>query len=83
MLNRVASFYQFQPLHNPASAAAGLRALCESLGLAGSVLISVEGINGTLAGRPENIEQAARVLQQGTGCIPAFGRLELKFSAAG
>ena len=56
--------------------------ICADLELKGSVLLAREGINGTLAGSAEAIEELTRQLRDG----PLFGgrldNLELKFSAA-
>ncbi len=48
-------FYKYVPLAEPARFADEQRALCVSLGLKGRVLIAGEGINGTLAGPTEAI----------------------------
>ena len=47
------------------------------------MLVSPEGINGTLAGAPENIDAFVEILRQETAERPAFTNVELKFSTAG
>lgn len=47
---KVASFYRFLDVGDPASFRAGLEARCRELGLLGTVLVASEGVNGTLAG---------------------------------
>ena len=55
-------FYKYVPIAEPAQFADAQRALCVSLGLKGRVLIASEGINGTLAGPAEGInEYSARL----------------------
>jgi UPF0176 protein len=83
MFNRVASFYQFLRVHEVVILRSRLQSLCEGLALAGSIIVSAEGINGTLAGPATGIDQFITVLQQGADGIPAFTALELKFSSAG
>src|ERR1700733_11154780 len=79
---KVAAFYQFAALPDFRDLREPLRAICADLKLKGSVLLAREGINGTLAGRAEAIEELIRELRDG----PLFGgrldNLELKFSAA-
>ncbi len=55
MTYRVAAFYQFAALPDFRALREPLRALCAALELKGSVLLAAEGINGTLAGRDEDI----------------------------
>ena len=50
-------FYKYVPIADPAEFASAQRALCSSLGLKGRVLIASEGINGTLAGPAEAVNQ--------------------------
>jgi UPF0176 protein len=82
MPSRVAAFYQFAALPDFRELRDPLRALCARLGLKGSVLLAHEGINGTLAGGPEAVDEMVGELRDG----PLFGgridNLELKFSRA-
>ncbi len=79
---KVAAFYQFAALPDFRDLREPLRATCAELALKGSVLLAREGINGTLAGHAEAIDELTRQLRDG----PLFGgrldNLELKFSAA-
>jgi UPF0176 protein len=79
---KVAAFYQFAPLPDFRDLREPLLALCGNLGLKGSVLLAHEGINGTLAGRPEAIDELVRELRDGDLFGGRLDRLELKFSAA-
>ena len=59
-----------------------LRAICVRLGLKGSVLLAHEGINGTLAGHADAIDEMVDELQHGALFGGRLDRLELKFSLA-
>ncbi|MDQ6655876.1 MAG: rhodanese-related sulfurtransferase [Verrucomicrobiota bacterium] len=48
-------FYKYVPIADPQAFAAEQRELCASLGLSGRLLIATEGINGTLAGPVDEI----------------------------
>jgi UPF0176 protein len=82
MNNKVAAFYQFRPVPDPAALRESLEAFCATRPLWGSVIIAAEGINGTLAGPDAAIDALAAALRDGTFGI-AFDYLELKFSRAG
>jgi UPF0176 protein len=70
-------FYQYVPLADPAKIAATQRALCTRLGLKGRVLLAHEGINGTLAGPPEGIDEYIAALRADV----RFADIEFKVSA--
>ena len=79
---RVAAFYQFISLPEPAALREPLRLFCAGLGLKGTILLAPEGINGSLAGVPEAIEEFAEGLRNGAVVARVFERLEIKFSGA-
>jgi UPF0176 protein len=81
MSYKVAAFYQVAPLPDFRDLREPLRALCSDLGLKGSVLLAHEGINGTLAGSPEAIDQFVGALRHGDLFGGRLDRLELKFSS--
>ena len=82
MAYKVAAFYQFAPLPDFRDLREPLRALCRDLELRGSVLLAHEGINGTLAGSPEAIDQFVAALRHGDLFGGRLDQLELKFSSA-
>jgi UPF0176 protein len=82
MTYKVAAFYQFAALPDFRDLREPLKALCEALALKGSVLLAGEGINGTIAGNHEAIDQFVAALQQGDLFGGRLDRLELKFSSA-
>src|SRR6202034_1064394 len=59
-----------------------LRALCGNLALKGSVLLAYEGINGTLAGSRDAIDELVATLRHGDLFGGRLDHLELKFSSA-
>lgn len=79
---KVAAFYQFAALPDFRDLRGPLRALCDDLKLKGSVLLAHEGINGTLAGRPTDIDALVPALRRGDLFGARLDRLEAKFSTA-
>ena len=53
---KVAAFYQFLDLQDPAAFRDSLQTQCEQQGLLGTVLVAHEGFNGTLAGTEAGIQ---------------------------
>src|SRR6202047_1589207 len=79
---KVAAFYQcaarryFRRLREP------LRAICAVLELKGGVLLAPEGINGTLAGSAEAVNEMVNALRNADLFGGRLDHLELKFSTA-
>jgi UPF0176 protein len=69
-------FYKYVEIADADVFAGAQRALCESLGLKGRILIAAEGINGTLAGAAENVDRYVSALQ----ADPRFSDIEIKRS---
>jgi len=82
MAYKVAAFYQFASLPDFRELREPLRALCGDLKLKGSVLLAHEGINGTLAGSPEDIDHFVTALRHGDLFGGRLDHPELKFSTA-
>jgi UPF0176 protein len=80
--NKVAAFYQFHAVPDPATLRDRLEALCASLPVWGTIIVAGEGINGTIAGADHNIDALVAALRDGS-LGPAFKALDLKFSRAG
>nr|MDP9128052.1 hypothetical protein [Pseudomonadota bacterium] len=78
MLYTVAALYRFVPIQDPAELRQRLKPVFDDLGLCGTLLIAKEGINGTLAGSAEAIDQMLEILQTETGLT----RDTVKFSEA-
>jgi UPF0176 protein len=79
---KVAAFYQFAGFPDFRELREPLRALCARLGLRGSVLLAHEGINGTLAGDAEAIDELVGEMRDGALFGGRLDHLELKFSQA-
>jgi UPF0176 protein len=78
------SFYRFTPLPRPHQIGAVLRELVSvqaAGGLAGSILVAAEGINGMLAGSPAAVERFERGLQHEPDLAGAFTGIAFKHSS--
>ncbi len=53
---KVASFYRFLDVQGPRAFCDELQALCEKQELLGTILVAIEGFNGTIAGNRESIQ---------------------------
>src|SRR6187402_1070028 len=77
------SFYKFTPLPQPQLAAAVLRELVAGQaagGLAGSILVAAEGVNGMLAGTAAAVERFEQALQHEPAFAGAFTGMAFKHS---
>lgn len=70
-------FYKYGAIAEPAEFAAEQRALCSALGLKGRILIATEGLNGTLAGLREVVDQYVARLR----ADERFADIEIKESS--
>ncbi|GBQ14504.1 sulfurtransferase [Komagataeibacter rhaeticus] len=75
---RVAALYHFTPFADCAGVRTRLLEACHALGIRGILLVAHEGINGTIAGTDEAIEQIVGIIRALPGCTD----LEVKFSRA-
>ncbi|GJE34678.1 rhodanese-related sulfurtransferase [Methylobacterium oxalidis] len=82
MPHTVAALYQFTPLPDAEALVAPLRALCEGLGLTGTLLLAREGINGTVAGSDEAVGAFLAALRAGPLLCGRLDALECKLSRA-
>lgn len=78
MTIQVAALYQFTAFADPASLKAPLLSACETAGTKGTILLAPEGINGTIAGAPSDVEAVLTHIRKLSGCAD----LEVKFSEA-
>ena len=72
---KVILFYVFTPLADPDAIRLWQRDLCESLGLKGRILISTDGINGTVGGELKDVKKYVRKTRQ----YPAFKSIDFKW----
>ncbi|NKE08635.1 MULTISPECIES: rhodanese-related sulfurtransferase [Kocuria] len=75
-VNRILLYYSLTPLPDPQAIALWQRELCERLGLRGRILVSPEGLNGTVGGEVNALKQYAKI----TRSYPGFRGMELKWS---
>lgn len=78
----VAAFYQFVALPDFRELREPLRAFCAARDLKGTILLAGEGINGTIAGSPDTIDDLVEHLRTSAPFAGRFDNLELKFSTA-
>ena len=74
----VAALYKFVQLDDAPDLRAQLQARCDQAGVAGTILLAHEGINGTIAAPVPAMEQVLEWLQTDS----RFDRMSLKFSAS-
>lgn len=75
-VSRIALYYRFVPLADPEAVRLWQRALCRQLGLTGRIIVSVQGINGTVGGPVDAVKQYVKQTRE----HPAFKDLEVKWS---
>lgn len=75
---RVAALYRFTTFADPLTIMRPLSKLCCGLAVKGTLLLAREGINGTIAGTPEAIDQVLDHIR----ALPGCETLELKFADA-
>jgi len=73
---KILLYYVFTPLSDPDAIRLWQRDLCESLGLRGRILISKDGLNGTLGGDLPALKRYVRKTRQ----YPAFAGIDFKWS---
>lgn len=78
MIYTIAALYRFVTVQDTEALRLSLKDAFAALDLCGTLLIAPEGINGTLAGSEEAIEQMLSILNEKTGLT----RDEVKFSTA-
>jgi UPF0176 protein len=72
------AFYRFVRLRDPAQAAVRVRELAHAL--TGSIIVAAEGINGTVAGEVEVVNDFERALRTDAAFSDAFGEIQFKRS---
>ena len=75
MVPKILLFYVFTPLADPDAIRLWQRDLCESLGLKGRILISKDGINGTIGGELKDVKKYVRKTRQ----YPPFKSIDFKW----
>ena len=75
-VSRIALYYRFAPLSDPEAVRLWQRALCRQLGLTGRIIVSPQGINGTVGGPVDAVKQYVKQTRE----HPAFRDLDVKWS---
>lgn len=75
-VHKVLLFYVFTPLSDPDAVRLWQRDLCESLGLGGRIILSKDGMNGTVGGELTAVKKYLRKTRE----YPAFKDVDFKFS---
>ncbi len=78
-VNRILLYYQFTPIADPEAVRLWQHTLCESLGLRGRIIISKDGINGTVGGELNAIKQYRKRTRE----YAPFKSMEFKWSEGG
>lgn len=73
---KILLYYVFTPLADPEAIRLWQRDLCESLGLVGRIVISKDGLNGTVGGDLPDVKRYLRKTRE----YPAFADLDAKWS---
>jgi UPF0176 protein len=63
-MQKILLYYKFAPITDPEAVRLWQRALCEKLNLQGRILISTQGINGTVGGDIEDLKKYAKETKQ-------------------
>ncbi|MGO4692608.1 oxygen-dependent tRNA uridine(34) hydroxylase TrhO [Glaciibacter sp. 2TAF33] len=75
-ISKILLYYVFTPLADPEAVRLWQRDLCESLGLRGRILISTDGLNGTVGGELGALKKYVRKTRD----YPAFKNIDFKWS---
>lgn len=73
---KILLYYAFTPLADPEAVRLWQRDLCRGLGLTGRILISKDGINGTVGGEIASVKKYIRATRD----YPAFHDIDFKWS---
>jgi UPF0176 protein len=78
-MNKIILFYKYISIEYPKQIMKWQHEICQNLGLKGRILISHEGINGTLGGLAENIDEYKNLMST----HELFGDIDFKESSGG
>jgi UPF0176 protein len=73
---KILLFYVFTPLPDPEAIRLWQRDLCESLGLGGRIILSKDGMNGTVGGELKDVKRYIHKTRE----YPAFKNIDFKWS---
>jgi UPF0176 protein len=78
-MNTILLFYKYIDIQHPKHIMKWQQKICSELGFKGRILISHEGINGTLGGTTDNAERYKKIMSE----HPLFGDIDFKDSQGG
>jgi UPF0176 protein len=76
-INKVLLYYGFAPVADPAAVKLWQKTLCQSLNLKGRIIISPDGINGTIGGELNDLKKYVKETKH----YPGFGGIDFKWSS--
>ena len=76
-LQKVLLYYAFTPISDPQAVQLWQQALCESLNIKGRILVSKQGLNGTVGGDMSALKKYVKT----TKSYPGFKKIDFKWSA--
>lgn len=74
--HKILLYYVFRPLSDPIAVSMWQRELCERLGLRGRIIVTPQGINGTVGGEVESLVRYIKA----TKSYPGFRDVDFKWS---
>lgn len=75
-IQKILLYYGFAPIEDPNAVRLWQRDLCEGLNLKGRIIISKDGINGTLGGEMADLKKYVKKTKE----FPGFGKIDFKWS---
>ncbi len=75
-MQKIVIYYKFTPIADPATLRLWQKTLCESLDLKGRIIISRQGINGTVGGEINDLKKYIKSFKE----LPAFKKTVFKWS---
>ena len=82
MTYKVAAFYRFVRIDDIPAMRAEMKDFCAAHNVLGTILIAPEGVNGTIAALPDDLDRAVEKLRAVFGVEHGAPQCELKFSTA-
>ncbi len=78
-MEKIILYYKYTNIENPEQMLNWQKSICDSLGLKGRIILATEGINGTLGGPEEKLEEYKKLMNEN----PLFQNIDWKESPGG
>ena len=75
-MQKILLYYKFTPLADPESVKLWQKTLCDSLNLRGRILVSHQGLNGTIGGEIDDLKKYIKETKK----LPGFKDIVFKWS---